>query len=99
VWPGHRTLIRATLPRTAVELPATRPIPEFTMHQKPQSARSRHMRFMYGPQGDPFGRPVRGGQPANVRGNGNANGNTVGNDGGPPSGKRRNRRRRGKRSH
>ncbi len=31
-WTLHRTLIRATLPRT--EAPAPRPIPEFTMHQR-----------------------------------------------------------------
>lgn len=31
-WTLHRTLIRATLPRT--EAPTPRPIPEFTMHQR-----------------------------------------------------------------
>lgn len=31
-WTLHRTLIRATLPRTDVQTP--RPIPEFTMHQR-----------------------------------------------------------------
>jgi hypothetical protein len=33
-WLAHRQLIRATLPRTDSEPPA-RPIPEFTMHQRP----------------------------------------------------------------
>lgn len=99
-WPGHRTLIRATLPKTDGEPPPTRPIPEFTMHQRPQSARSRHVRVMYGPQGDPFGRPARGGagQPPIARGNGNANGGAAAGNG-QPLGKRRGRRRRGKRSH
>ena len=33
-WVGHRTLIRATLPRTDSDPPPPRPIPEFTMHQR-----------------------------------------------------------------
>lgn len=33
-WVGHRTLIRATLPRTENDPPPPRPIPEFTMHQR-----------------------------------------------------------------
>ena len=33
-WMGHRTLIRASLPRTEGEPPPARPIPEFTMHQR-----------------------------------------------------------------
>jgi hypothetical protein len=35
-WSGHRRLIRATLPRVEGEQPPARPIPEFTMHQRPQ---------------------------------------------------------------
>jgi hypothetical protein len=35
VWHTHRRLIRATLPRTDGEPPPPRPIPEFTMHQRP----------------------------------------------------------------
>jgi hypothetical protein len=54
-WPAHRTLIRATLPKTTGEPPPARPIPEFTMHQKPQTGRGRQaFRLVYGPQGDPF---------------------------------------------
>jgi hypothetical protein len=34
IWPAHRQLIRATLPRTEGEPPPARPIPEFTMHQR-----------------------------------------------------------------
>ena len=37
-WTTHRTLIRATLPRTADDPPPARTIPEFTMHQR-QNAR------------------------------------------------------------
>ena len=43
-WFGHRRLIRATLPRTEGDLPAPRPIPEFTMHQRPQSRGGRGFR-------------------------------------------------------
>ena len=34
LWPAHRTLIRATLPRIEGGEPPPRPIPEFTMHQR-----------------------------------------------------------------
>jgi hypothetical protein len=34
IWPAHRQLIRAQLPRTEGEPPPARPIPEFTMHQR-----------------------------------------------------------------
>jgi hypothetical protein len=105
-WPAHRSLIRATLPRTEGEPPPPRPIPEFTMHQKPQPARGRgpFRRLAFGPQGDPFGpspdgRPGRGGQQAPGRGGRNGDGNTAGNgqgngNAGEP-GQRRGRRRRG----
>lgn len=104
VWPGHRTLIRATLPRLSGDAPPARPIPEFTMHQKPQSARTRNARLIYGPQGDPFGRPTRDGQSASGRGAGDGQGGNNGNASGEPGNqptKRRGRRRRrgGKRSH
>jgi hypothetical protein len=93
-WPAHRTLIRATLPKTSDDPPPPRPIPEFTMHQKPQG-RARHVRVAYGPQGDPFGRPMRGpGHHVPGRG-GNGNGNTVGAGPGGDPGSRRGRRRRG----
>jgi hypothetical protein len=35
LWHTHRRLIRATLPRTEGDTPPPRPIPEFTMHQRP----------------------------------------------------------------
>jgi hypothetical protein len=103
-WPAHRTLIRATLPKTDGEPPPARPIPEFTMHQKPQPVRGRggFRRLVYGPQGDPFGggndqRPARGGHPGG-RGHGNGNGNgsgPVNGNGNSEPGERRGRRRRG----
>jgi hypothetical protein len=99
-WPAHRTLIRATLPKTSDEPPPPRPIPEFTMHQKPQS-RARHVRVAYGPQGDPFGRPTRGGghHVPGRGGSGNGNANTTGpGPGGEPGARRGRRRRGGKRS-
>ena len=34
IWPAHRTLIRATLPKVEGGDPPPRPIPEFTMHQR-----------------------------------------------------------------
>src|SRR5437870_301652 len=33
-WSAHRPLIRATLPRVEGDQPPSRPIPEFTMHQR-----------------------------------------------------------------
>ena len=106
-WPAHRSLIRATLPKTEGEAPPPRPIPEFTMHQKPQPARGRgaFRRLAFGPQGDPFGpshdgRPGRGGQqtpghPGGRNGNGIPAGNGQGNGNGGEPGQRRGRRRRG----
>jgi hypothetical protein len=38
-WPANRQLIRASLPRTEGDVPPPRPIPEFTMHQRPFSRR------------------------------------------------------------
>jgi hypothetical protein len=101
VWPGHRTLIRASLPRSENEPPPPRPIPEFTMYQRPQP-RGRNFRFGHQPR--PFGHPHGNG---NGNGNGEVNGNVNGNgngnrpgrggfDGhqGPPAGGGRRRRRR-----
>lgn len=44
-WLAHRRLIRAALPKTEGELPPPRPIPEFTMHQRPQGRGGRPFRF------------------------------------------------------
>lgn len=68
-WITHRQLIRATLPRVEGELPAPRPIPEFTMHQRPQG-RGGHRQH--------FGGWGRNGN-SNGNGNGNVNGNVNGN--------------------
>jgi hypothetical protein len=104
-WPAHRTLIRATLPRLTSEPAAVRPIPEFTMHQRPGRHGSRLQRLAYGPQGAPFADPQdpragnRAAAPSPRHG---ANGNGPSRQPGPsaamPPGKRR-RRRGGKRSH
>jgi hypothetical protein len=101
VWPGHRTLIRASLPRSENEPPPPRPIPEFTMHQRPQP-RGRNFRF--GHQSRPFGQPHGNGNgngngEVNGNVNGNGNGNRAGRGGfdtrqGQPSGGGRRRRRR-----
>lgn len=48
IWPAHRTLIRATLPRVEGGDPPPRPIPEFTMHQR--QGRGGHG-FRHGQQG------------------------------------------------
>jgi hypothetical protein len=91
LWPAHRTLIRATLPKLPAEVPTGRPIPEFTMHQRAQNGRyNRNARLMYGPQGDPFGRPLPPAQQQRQR-SGEPNGNVA-----STPGKHR-RRRRGKR--
>ena len=75
-WIGHRTLIRASLPRTEGEVPPPRPIPEFTMHQR-QTRGSHSFR-----QGNGWGgggdRQGRGG----FRGNGHAGGSGSGNGSG-----------------
>lgn len=87
-WVSHRRLIRATLPPTD-EPPPPRPIPEFTMYQRPP-ARGARFRF-------------RGG--GNPNGNGNGNGNAGRGDGfgngrpgqGQGQGSGRSGRHRGKR--
>ena len=108
-WPAHRTLIRASLPKIDGELPPPRPIPEFTMHQKPPAARGRGgFRFNRPPNTDAFshsrdGRPSRG-VPGGGRGprhgnvGGTGNGNSTGTGNGNAQG-RSGRRRGGKRSH
>jgi hypothetical protein len=68
---SHRRLIRATLPRTEADLPPARPIPEFTMHQRPFN-RSGHRHGWHG----------GGNGSANGSGNGNVNGNVHGNGNG-----------------
>src|SRR5690606_6808637 len=61
VWPVHRTLIRATLPKVEGEPPPPRPIPEFTMHQRPQPRGHGRVRGPHqGYPGDPSGYPRDG---------------------------------------
>ena len=85
VWHTHRRLIRATLPRTDGEPPPPRPIPEFTMHQRP----GRHGRGRW--HGNGNGND-------NVNGNGFAPDRRQGRNGPPGHGSGRPRRHRGKRS-
>ena len=81
-WFGHRTLIRATLPKTENEPPPVRPIPEFTMHQR--QTRGSHA-FRGGQGWGDRGRGGGGGPRGNFAhsgGNGNGperNGNVGGN--------------------
>ena len=89
IWPGHRRLIRATLPRSDNEPPPPRPIPEFTMHQRPPARAVRGFRFRGQPNASGNGH-------GNGHGNGNGNGNGPGGFGhGHPSrpGRHRNKKR------
>lgn len=100
-WLAHRTLIRAQLPRIEGETPPPRPIPEFTMHQRPQAPRGRGGFRFNGQYGDSFGnthdgRPGRGSH--GPRGGAPRNGNGPDHGNGDAPGKNRGRgRRRGKR--
>jgi hypothetical protein len=109
-WLAHRRLIRATLPKTEGTEPPARPIPEFTMHQRPVRHGRGQPRFT-----SPWSHQGGRGGNANGNVNGNVNGNTngtrhahgrpaEGNGNGPVQGdgqgrksrrrRRRNRRRR-----
>ncbi len=94
-WPAHRQLIRATLPRVDGEPPAPRPIPEFTMHQRPPARGNGYgFRFGQGRNGNVAhptrdGRGGRGGHP-NGQGPNQPHGEH--NGGGRP-GRRRGRKR------
>ncbi|HWB29488.1 MAG TPA: hypothetical protein VG736_03225 [Vicinamibacterales bacterium] len=92
LWPGHRRLIRASLPRVDGEPPAPRPIPEFTMHQRPQGRGGRPFRFGGGHGGErngnvahPHGRDGHGHHSHDGQGQGHGQGR---------SGRRRRRRSR-----
>lgn len=87
----HRRLIRATLPKVEGEVPTPRPIPEFTMHQRPPSRGGRSWR----PDGHGrgFEGPMRTSRP--FQGNGRETLPDVGDDedeingnvAGPPTGR------------
>ncbi len=91
IWPAHRPLIRATLPKPVDGEPVIpRPIPEFTMHQRPQG-RGAGFRG-YGWQGGGGGQGRNGGGPER-------NGNVMpgqGHGGGAGAGGGRQRRHRGR---
>ncbi len=90
-WLAHRQLIRASLPRIEGEPPAPRPIPEFTMHQRPPSRGG--FRFSHGRHGggDNHGNGPGRGDVGNGRGmpGDGRNGNRNGQPGGGRSGRRR----------
>jgi hypothetical protein len=92
-WPAHRRLIRATLPRTENDPPTPRPIPEFTMHQRPPHRggfRHGHGSGWHGANGNGAGQPRHGGGRQGGRPNGEPNGNVI-----PGPGSRRSGRHRG----
>lgn len=100
-WPAHRQLIRASLPKIEGDVPAPRPIPEFTMYQRPAGRGGQGFRFRHGRQGNGDGNVAgRGDFNGRGYGNGNPNGNVNGNGDGNRAGQGRSRRRRshGKRS-
>jgi hypothetical protein len=84
IWPAHRQLIRATLPRIEGDTPPARPIPEFTMHQRPQGRGGfgyRNTQPWHGGNGAPRGngfRPERDGNVAPRQGQGQGQGNGQG---------------------
>ena len=107
-WISHRRLIRATLPRTENDVPAPRPIPEFTMHQR-QTRGSHAFRNQgngpvrggggsgQGRGGFRHGRPghePNGNGPAHGNGNGSGHGSGTGHGSGQPPGGGRSRRGR-----
>lgn len=99
-WAAHRRLIRASLPKTEGDLPPPRPIPEFTMYQRPQP-RPPRFRFGQGQQPGNGSGPMRSGRHGRqMDGNGNGNGNVAGpgdHRGGAPQGRAGRRRGQDKR--
>jgi hypothetical protein len=80
LWPAHRTLIRASLPKVEGEQPPPRPIPEFTMHQRPVGRG--HFRGGGGGSWNGGSSHFRQGRPQGHQGQGEVNGNTVHGHGG-----------------
>lgn len=88
-WLAHRPLIRASLPRTENDVPPPRPIPEFTMHQRPGRGFSGRGGFARGFSGHGAG---GGGRVPPGRDGNEPDGNRAPGPGGP-GGKSRHRRR------
>jgi hypothetical protein len=88
-WQSHRQLIRASLPKTD-EPPPPRPIPEFTMHQRPQGRGGRNFRPGQGREIDGnvpgFGRDSRPGRSFQGGGHGFGQGNGAGGGNGSGAG-------------
>jgi len=79
-WLAHRQLIRAALPKIEGEAPVPRPIPEFTMYQRPQGRGGRPFRFGGGGGGNSSG-GERNGNVTHARGAQGGQGNFDGNRG------------------
>jgi hypothetical protein len=95
-WFTHRQLIRATLPKVDGEPPPPRPIPEFTMHQRPATLRRGGQ---FGRNGPPHGVERNGNVAFDSRNGRQAPGNGHGphrGHGQPAAGRGRPRRRRNK---
>ena len=95
-WAAHRRLIRASLPKVEGTEPPPRPIPEFTMHQRPPSRGFHGRGFRHGPPNG--GLPGHGfrANPSNgtpVRDGDGADGNRPTQPGGGKAGSGRRRRR------
>jgi hypothetical protein len=99
-WAAHRRLIRASLPKVEGGEPPPRPIPEFTMHQRPPSRGFHGRGFRHGGPGQGNGGPSNNGFRTNhsngtpFRDGDGPDGNRPTQPGGKPGGGRRRRRRR-----
>jgi hypothetical protein len=82
-WAAHRRLIRASLPKVEGSEPPPRPIPEFTMHQRPPSRGFHGRGFRHGGHGQ-----GNGGHPSNNGFRTNHNNGTPFRDGDGPDGNR-----------
>jgi len=91
-WLAHRPLIRASLPKTEGSEPPPRPIPEFTMHQRP--GRSFHRGFRHGGGGNPGSQGGHGNGFNDGNGPDGNRASQPGKPGGGGAGRRRRRRRR-----
>jgi len=80
IWPAHRTLIRATLPRVEGGDPPPRPIPEFTMHQR-QGRGGHGFRGQQGWSGNGHGQGRNGFRPGRPGGHGQGQGHPGGGGG------------------
>jgi len=81
IWPAHRTLIRATLPRVEGGDPPPRPIPEFTMHQRQGRGGHGFRQGQQGWSGNGHGQGRNGFRPGRPGGHGQGQGHPGGGGG------------------